>query len=458
MKEWIERGTEVNDVTTGRLINAAPSWQLFETSDQGSCLVVDQKLFDRWKRDYDLPEMLFSSLREYQAIVSAKNMMICSLSSGPYTKDIELIELVAIACKEAVSLYGESCLDDPLIVCDYGLVLPTGNDVNTFSLKAAFRTWLTGGIIVKDDMTDEEYYHLVPWLSRAEYLNIIDKAGIKTAPKTSLAQVQIKSPSEFNVPAEPFSLPGRRQLCSFLNENIVDVLRRFPEYKRMGFDFPGGTILYGPPGSGKTYAIDRLAEYLNFPRYDLTADNVASPYIHETSKKIATIFKEAKDNAPSILVIDEMEAFLSSRENIGGNIHHFEETAEFLRELPQLISAHVLIFGMTNLAEKLDVAIIRRGRFDYKIEIPPADEEDIIDVLKASLLTLPVENNIDYEWIAKKLAGLPLSDVSFTIREAGRISIKTNRQKITMDAFITAVGNLNNDKDQDKKPIGFSFD
>lgn len=457
MREWLSRGTEIGEITTGRLVNAGASWQLYETSDRGYCLAVCSNLFDRWKLNFDIPENLFYSVDDsYYAIISASNMLISSLSSGPYTKDLDLVELVAIACKDAVSLYGEQCLNDSLVICDYGMVLPTGDGNSEQTVKSAFRSWLSGGINITDDMSDGEFYHLVSWLSPQEYSYIMEKAGIVGVAANDGSSKSTKS--EFNIPSEPFVLPGRRDLSAFLNENIVDVLRHFMEYKRMGFDFPGGTILYGPPGSGKTYAIEKLSEYLEFPRYDLTADSVASPYIHDTSRKIAEVFNEAKKNAPSILVIDEMEAFLSSRGNVGSNKYHLEETAEFLRGLPQLISSHVLVFGMTNLLDSLDEAIIRRGRFDYKIEISLADKEDIMDVLRNSLRSLPIENDIDYDWLSQKLAERPLSDVSFVIREAGRISIKENRKKISMDAFTAAIRKLEESDREKNNPIGFRFD
>lgn len=457
MSEWLSRGKEINGITTGRLINYSTSWQLYETSNQGHCLAVSPRLYEKWRHNYDIPENFFYSI-DYScyAIVSAGNMLITSLSSGPYTKDLDLIELVAIACKDSLLLYGDDCLNDSIVICDFGMVLPTGNSSDKKTFKSIFRTWLSGGVNIPDDMPDDDFYNLVSWLSLQEYAYVMGKAGI--AISITNIDSQRQGESEFNIPAEPFSLPGRRSLCAFLNENIVDVLRNYSEYRRMGFDFPSGTILYGPPGSGKTYAIERLSEYLKFPRYDLTADSVASPYIHDTSKKIAAIFKEAKDNAPSILVIDEMEAFLSSRGNVGSNKYHLEETAEFLRGLPQLISSHVLVFGMTNLLDSLDEAIIRRGRFDYKIEITLADQEDILEVLKKTLSSLPVESNIDYDWLSRKLAERPLSDVSFVIREAGRISIKEKKRTIETEAFISAIDKLESSELEKNNPIGFRFD
>jgi SpoVK/Ycf46/Vps4 family AAA+-type ATPase len=100
----------------------------------------------------------------------------------------------------------------------------------------------------------------------------------------------------------------------------------------MGIDFPSAIVLHGPPGCGKTFAVERLVEFLDWPSFSIDSNSVGSPYIHQTSKKVSEVFEKAIDSAPSIVVIDEMESFLSERrsDNISG-LHHVEEVAEFLK-------------------------------------------------------------------------------------------------------------------------------
>lgn len=167
-----------------------------------------------------------------------------------------------------------------------------------------------------------------------------------------------------------FNLPGREALEDFFNEHVVDIIFNPERYRTMGIDFPSAIILHGPPGCGKTFAVDRLVEFIGWPSYAIDSNSVGSPYIHETSKKISEVFDKALDNAPSVVVIDEMEAFLTDRRSgSSSGLHHVEEVAEFLRRIPEAISNRVLVIGMTNMIDMIDPAILRRGRFDHVIEV-----------------------------------------------------------------------------------------
>ena len=274
---------------------------------------------------------------------------------------------------------------------------------------------------------------------------------------TSLMRLLDSSPAATIKDKTAFRLIGRPEIEQFFNDNIIDIVLHQEKYKRMGIPFPGATILYGPPGCGKTYAVDRLAEYLDWPRFDVDSSTIASPYIHDTSKKISEIFQAAIQNAPSIIVIDEMEAFLSDRGMAGTTgSHHVEEVAEFLRRIPEAISKGVLVFAMTNMLDAIDPAILRRGRFDHVVEIKMANTKEIEALLKDRLAELPVDDSVKTEEIASALDGHPLSDVAFIIREAGRFAIKKNLENISHDCFMDALNLLSKKKDREK--IGFTND
>lgn len=251
----------------------------------------------------------------------------------------------------------------------------------------------------------------------------------------------------------PFALPGRPTLADFFNEHVIDIVADEARYAALGIGFPGGIILEGPTGCGKTFAVDRLIEHLGWARFDVEAGSVASPYIHETSRKIAEIFTAAYKAAPAVIVIDEMDAFLASRE-AGSQQHQVEEVAEFLRRIPEASAHRVLVIGMTNKLDMIDPAILRRGRFDHVIHVNHAGEEEVAGLLRSMLKSIP--NDIDdVEALAGKLAGRPLSDVSFVVREAGRLTARARKDRIG-DAEIAAALAEAPSRDPDDHPrIGF---
>jgi SpoVK/Ycf46/Vps4 family AAA+-type ATPase len=239
-------------------------------------------------------------------------------------------------------------------------------------------------------------------------------------------------------PGEVFELAGRPELAAFFNEHIVDIILHRDRYKALGVEFASAVILHGPPGCGKTFAVERLVDFLGWPSFQIDASSVASPYIHETSKKIAQAFDKAMENAPSVLVIDEMEAFLADRD-MGSGHHRVEEVAEFLRRIPEAVKNDVLIIAMTNRIEMIDPAIQRRGRFDHVIKVDFASEIEVQALLGKLLSSLPRDPNVDYRPLARELAGRPLSDVSFVVREGARLAARSGKDHLDQASLLAAL-------------------
>ena len=128
--------------------------------------------------------------------------------------------------------------------------------------------------------------------------------------------------------------------------------------------------------------------------------------------------------------------------------------AEFLRRIPEAISKGVLVFAMTNMIDTIDPAILRRGRFDHIIEVKMANKEEISALLKMKFSELPVAEEVVIETIAEKLDSHPMSDVTFVLREAGRMAVKGNSEYITQDCFEKALDML--PKREEKRKIGFN--
>jgi SpoVK/Ycf46/Vps4 family AAA+-type ATPase len=233
-------------------------------------------------------------------------------------------------------------------------------------------------------------------------------------------------------------LPGRPALANFFNEHIVDIIENRERYKTFGIGFPSAVVLHGPPGCGKTFAVDQLVSYLGWPSFQIDASSVGSPYIHETSKKIAGVFDQAMRNAPSVLVIDEMEAYLADRE-LGTGHHRVEEVAEFLRRIPEATKNEVLVIAMTNRIEMIDAAILRRGRFDHVIAVEFASEEEVHALLTRLLSSIPLQGDLDLGAVARELAGRPLSDVAFVVREGARLAVRGGKDRLDQHSLLSAL-------------------
>ena len=255
-----------------------------------------------------------------------------------------------------------------------------------------------------------------------------------------------------------FSLPGREEVETFFREQVIDVIDRGQEYKQLGIPFPGPTLLVGPPGCGKTYAVEKLGKYLGWPIFYVNSATIASSYIHETSRKIAELFQKAMDYAPAIVVMDEMEAYLSEREGAGGTggMAHREEMAEFLRIMPRLAENRVLLFAMTNMPDIIDPAILRKGRFDNRIDMDYPSWQELKEMLEHRLEGLPKEEKLNLNEIASQLAGRPISDMDYVLKEAGRLAVLNRTGRISQRLLKEACKKLGpgNGK-KDRRRIGF---
>lgn len=303
--------------------------------------------------------------------------------------------------------------------------------------------WITGGVNVSI-LSTRRMRSLAPWL-KARQLNqlavVLGLAEPEAEPEAETAEEGIsedakpklrasKSVAAGELPLGEFSLPGRPNLEAFFNEHVIDLIRNEERYKALGITFPGAVLLHGPPGCGKTFAVEKLVEHLDWPFFSIDSGSIGSPFIHETGKKIADAFEQATKVSPAVVVIDEIDAFLAARDSSAGGQHRVEEVAEFLRSIPKAAENKVLVIGMTNRLDSLDPAVVRRGRFDHILEVGMPSEIEVHSLLTARLADIPTDGKIEIAALAKTLAGRPLSDVGFILREACRLAAKSGASKV----------------------------
>lgn len=232
--------------------------------------------------------------------------------------------------------------------------------------------------------------------------------------------------------AGAFVLPGAEKLADFFNEHVVHIVNHYEKYSAMGISFPRPFVLEGPPGCGKTYAVERLAEHLNWKVFRITSGTIGSKFVHETAEKTERIFEKAKKNAPALIIIDEMDAFMPNREEIGiGNKHHVEEVDCFLKCLQTAAENKVLVVGMTNLLSSIDPAVLRTGRMGTHITVGMPSRESVETVLRGAIEKCPHEEGLPFAALAEQLLNRPLSDVTYVAEEAAMQAVRADHPRIT---------------------------
>lgn len=419
-------------------------------------LIVKENLAQSWISGGLLSETDLCSTKFgnniYYFIVSDIERVLSPISSCETPENLSEIIGFAASVHRTRSKIATGSLIDSIYCEKLSLLLPFSESSDSVPDDVLIGSYATGGIHVSIRST-RRMRSLLPWLDEDDLNQICEAAGIQTIVKTANFSKEDNEGST----QEEFELFGRPSLELFFKEHIIDIIQKPEQYKALGIDFPSAVILHGPPGCGKTYAVEKLVEYIDWPYYSVDSSTIGSPYIHETGKKIAEVFAAATQNAPSVVVIDEMESFLADRESgSGSSTHHVEEVAEFLRRIPEAIKNQVLVIGMTNRIEMIDPAILRRGRFDHVIEVPMATEQEVEALLSKLISERPCAEDLDISKAAKQLAGRPLSDVSFSVREASRLTAKSGKTRIEDELLQHAVTEtVSRGKPTTQRKIGF---
>ncbi len=455
---WFPQNYQITqDISLGKARFAGKKWQIFEnTCADELVLIVEQSLAVKWIEKSFLPKDVFGefsfSQTDYCFVCSGEDALLLPVNGEQWAISDEDGLSFATALSESRKIDPDTSFAEGIFIERYSRILPQYDENLNLSDDVVLGQWLTRGTQISATSADR-VLALSPMMTKKGLDVILEKVQLKKK-ETALSKSKAKEKGEKQ--KEPFSLPGRAELENFFKEHIIDVVENPEDYHLMGIDFPSAFILQGPPGCGKTYAVERLIEYLDWPSYSIDSGSVGSPFIHETSKKVAKVFEEAMENAPSVIVIDEMEAFLTSRDSAGaGGGHHIEEVAEFLRKIPEASKKHVLVIAMTNLISKVDEAIRRKGRFDHILEVGMPSAIEVEQVILHALSKLPHDEAIDIQKLSVSLEGRPMSDVAFVIKEAARLTARAHKKSIEEVMFIEVIEKLEKTQSPKMNKIGF---
>jgi cell division protease FtsH len=444
---WLPIGFELPfGAKVAETYDAGGEWQIVTTTAGDRALIATDALFNRWT-EKGLIEQGYAYRfafgdRKLAALASDKAYELACISNCPSPQTKAHALAFAFSLKKTRELDASTSLDKAIYYEKISRVLPDYSGRAEVTDDLILGSWLTGGLTVPC-FPIERLQRILSWLTQDDIAAILNYAGLQDSSRASqeLKEVGQSGLDRSHQPSNrAFALPGRPALEAFFNEHVIEIVENREHYKKLGIQHLPAIILEGPPGCGKTFAVEQLVKFLGWPLHSIDASSIASPYIHETSRKVANIFEKAIEDAPSVIVIDEMEAFLADRESGSGSSHHrVEEVAEFLRKIPAAQTSGVLIVGMTNRIEMIDPAILRRGRFDHIIRVDPAGEQEVEAMMSALLHGLPTSADVDIGSIAKGLAARPLSDVAFVVREGARLAAKAKKIEIDQESLEAAV-------------------
>ena len=234
------------------------------------------------------------------------------------------------------------------------------------------------------------------------------------------------------------AIAGMQELKDMIKLDIIDALNDKEKYAAYGLTIPNGMLLYGPPGCGKTFFAERMSEEISFNFYQIKPSDIKSKWVNASQENIKKLFDEARENAPSIIFVDELDALVPNRDN--SNVSHMNTSAvnEFLAQMNNCGDDGIFIIGATNRPNSIDPAILRAGRLDKVIYLPPPDIEARELMFKLYLEKRPREIGLDYAVLAKATENFVSSDIKFLCDEASRKALK-KKSRISKKILIETI-------------------
>jgi transitional endoplasmic reticulum ATPase len=227
---------------------------------------------------------------------------------------------------------------------------------------------------------------------------------------------------------------GLKDELQRLRETIELPLRHPELFQKLGIEPPKGVLLYGPPGTGKTLIAKAVASESGAHFISIAGPEVISKYYGESEQRLREVFEEARENAPSIIFIDELDSIAPRREEVTGEVER-RVVAQLLTMMDGLEErGQVVVIGATNRVDAIDAALRRPGRFDREIEIGVPSELDRIEILKIHSRGMPLAEDVKIEVLAQQTHGFVGADLAALAREAAIRALRRYLPDLDLDA------------------------
>ena len=214
---------------------------------------------------------------------------------------------------------------------------------------------------------------------------------------------------------------------------IVEYLHDPDKYKEIGASMPKGILLVGPPGTGKTMLAKAVAGEANVPFFSMSGSEFVEMFVGMGASKVRELFKQAKENAPCIVFIDEIDAIGKKRDGqVGGNDEREQTLNQLLTEMDGFEGNNgVIILAATNRPESLDPALLRPGRFDRRVPVELPDLKGREEILKVHARKIKVADNVDFNKIARMASGASGAELANIVNEAALRAVRDGRKFAT---------------------------
>ena len=250
-------------------------------------------------------------------------------------------------------------------------------------------------------------------------------------------------------------------------QEIVEFLKNPKKYTEIGAKIPKGALLVGPPGTGKTLLAKAVAGEANVPFFSMSGSDFVEMFVGVGASRVRDLFRQAKDKAPAIIFIDEIDAIGRARGKntlTGGNDERESTLNQLLTEMDGFgTNSGVIILAATNRADVLDAALLRAGRFDRQIHVELPDLQERKEIFQVHLRPIKLDETVDVDFLSKQTPGFSGADIANVCNEAALIAARGGRKKVDkqdfMDAVDRIVGGLERKNkimtEEEKKSIAF---